>query len=88
MAKCAMLRDPEFVILSFGNLQKCPKMLPRKSEKWPEVWFGGCAVGYTGLEGLPVFVGVPLGTPLAPGAPLVALTGWLLRSGWLLYLPQ
>ena len=62
-----MLRDREFVILSFENLENCPKMLPKIIEKLPGMWFGGCAWGYMGLDGFPVFLGVPLGPPGPPG---------------------
>ena len=56
----------------FWNLGKSPEMLSKKSEKWPEVWFGGCAWGYMGLDGFPVLLGVTLGPP---GGPLSALSG-------------
>ena len=72
-----MLRDREFVILSFENLEKCPRMLPKIIEKLPGMWFGGCAWGYMGLDGFPVFLGVPLEPPGAPGGALGSPRGAL-----------
>ena len=44
-------------------------MLSTKNEKWPEVWFGGCAWRWVGLAGFPVCLGAPRGPPGAPGGP-------------------
>ena len=45
----------------FWIFGKCPKMLTKIIEKCPGMWFGGCAWGYMGLDGFPVFLGVPPG---------------------------